>query len=51
MTVDELRKALDRIPDGEHTKARRAEIIRQIIEEQKKGVKKDDNKNRLPRFD
>lgn len=51
MNIDELRKALDKIPDGEHNKARRAEIIRQIIEEQKKGVKPDDNKKRFPQYD
>ena len=50
MSIDELRKALDKIPDGEHNKARRAEIIRQIIEEQKKGEKKDDRQKNLPVF-
>jgi hypothetical protein len=44
MTVEELQKALDKIPDeGKHNKARRAEIIRKIIALQ--GEKKDDNKN------
>ena len=42
MTADELRKALEKIPDeGKHNKARRADIIRQILELQKKeGEKK-----------
>lgn len=42
MTVDELRKALEKIPDdGKHNKAKRADIIRQILELQKKeGAKK-----------
>ena len=48
---DELRKALEKIPEGEHDKARRAEIIRRIIEEQKREVKQNDHENRLPRFD
>lgn len=49
---DELRKALEKIPEGEHNKARRAEIIRRIIEEQKKEVNpKDGNKVNFPRFD
>lgn len=51
MTVDELRKQLDKIPEGGQNKARRAEIIRQIMEEQKKGAKQDDHQNRVPRFD
>ena len=42
MTLDDLRKALEKIPDeGKHNKARRADIIRQILEMQKKeGEKK-----------
>ena len=41
MNIDELRKALEKIPDeGKHNKAKRAEIIRQILELQKKGEKK-----------
>lgn len=41
MNTDELRKALEKIPDeGTHNKAKRAEIIRQILELQKKGEKK-----------
>ena len=37
MTVDELRKALAKIPDeGRHNKAKRANIIRQILELQQK---------------
>ena len=41
MNLDELVKALDRIPDeGEHNKAKRAEIIKQIIALQKEKVKK-----------
>ena len=51
MKVDELRKQLDKIPEGGQNKARRAEIIRRIIEEQKREVKQNDHENRLPRFD
>ena len=41
MNLDELMKALEKIPDkGEHNKARRAEIIKKIIELQKEKVKK-----------
>lgn len=44
MTAEELRKSLDKIPDeGKHNKARRAEIIRKIIEmqaEEKKNADK-----------
>ncbi len=41
MNLEELMKALGRIPDeGEHNKAKRAEIIKQIIALQQKGAKK-----------
>lgn len=46
MTVDELRKQLDKIPEeGKHNKARRAEIIREILKRQE--VKKDDHEKNL----
>lgn len=40
--IEQLRKALERIPDeGKHNKAKRAEIIRQILELQRReGEKK-----------
>lgn len=41
MNIDELRKALEKIPDeGTHNKAKRAAIIKQILELQKQGEKK-----------